>query len=134
MNKRKVINVIIFVLILTMSLSFIYFKTYAANGFDKAGITGDKNAFVSDVTPKSVSNLVNESVISVITIMRIAGITIAVVMLLVVAMKYMISSAGDRADIKKHAVVYVVGALVLFGVTGILGMLSNIAGKAFVQN
>ena len=33
-------------------------------------------------------------------------------MLIVLAMKYMMSAPGERADIKKHAVVYVVGAVV----------------------
>ena len=41
-------------------------------------------------------------------------------------MRYMLSSAGDRADIKKHAIAYVVGAVILFGVTWILGILVNI--------
>ena len=39
----------------------------------------------------------------------------------------MISSPGDRADIKKHAVAYVIGAFVLFGVTGILGVLVDLS-------
>ena len=35
----------------------------------------------------------------------------------------MMAAPGDRADIKKHAVVYVVGAVVLFASTGILSII-----------
>lgn len=50
-------------------------------------------------------------------------------MLVVVAMKYMTAAPGDRADIKKHAVVYVVGAIIMFSVTGILGIVEKFAGS-----
>ena len=42
-------------------------------------------------------------------------------------MKYMMSAPGDRADIKKHAVHYVISALILFGVSGILTIISEFA-------
>ena len=59
--------------------------------------------------------------------MRIVCVTIAIVILLAISMKYMMSAPGDRADIKKHAIHYVIGAFILFGVTGILGILDNFA-------
>lgn len=64
----------------------------------------------------------------VISVLRVVGATVAIVMLLVIAMKYMTSAPGDKADIKKHAVAYVIGAVILFGVSGILGILVEIAG------
>ena len=48
-------------------------------------------------------------------------------MLLVIAMRYMTSAPGDRADIKKHAIAYVIGAVILFGVPAILGLLVEVA-------
>ena len=48
-------------------------------------------------------------------------------LLLTVAMKYMSSAPGDKADIKKSAVAYVVGAIVLFAVTGILTIIEQFA-------
>lgn len=58
---------------------------------------------------------------------RIVCATIAVVVLLVISMKYMLSAPGDRADIKKHAVHYVIGATILFGASGILGIIGKFA-------
>ncbi len=82
------------------------------------------------VTDENVNNLVNNTAVTVIAIARVTGATIAIVMLLVIAIKYMVSSAGDRADIKKHAVAYVVGAVVLFGAVGILGIIDEFVIKA----
>ena len=59
---------------------------------------------------------------------RIVCVSIAIVILLVISMKYMMSAPGDRADIKKHAIHYVISAVILFGVTGILTIISNVAG------
>lgn len=65
---------------------------------------------------------------TIITSIRIIGIAVAIVMLLAVAMKYMTAAPGDKADIKKSAIQYVVGAVVLFGVVGILGIINKFSG------
>lgn len=57
---------------------------------------------------------------SVITITRVISMGIAIIMLLVLAIKYMVSAPGDRATIKKSAVTYIVGAVVMFSAYGIL--------------
>ena len=84
---------------------------------------------VSGKAPE-VAKLANTAAGTVASILRIVGVGIAVVMLLTIAMKYMISSAGDRADLKKHAVAYVVGAVVLFGATNIIAALIDFTDKA----
>ena len=77
--------------------------------------------------PTGASNTATNVVATVISSIRIIGVCFAVVMLLTVAMKYMSAAPGDRADIKKHAVVYIVGAVVLFGASGILTIIKNFA-------
>lgn len=72
---------------------------------------------------------VNKVVAIVITIARIIGVTVAIVMLLVLAMKYMAAAPGEKADIKKSAIVYVIGATVIFAVTGILGIINNFSSN-----
>ena len=62
---------------------------------------------------------------TIITSIRVVGVAVAIVMLLTVAMKYMTAAPGDKADIKKSAIQYVVGAIVLFAVTGILGIINQ---------
>lgn len=64
---------------------------------------------------------------AVITIARIICMGVAITMLVLVAIKYMTAAPGEKADIKKHAVIYVVGAIVMFASTGILGIIQRFA-------
>lgn len=66
---------------------------------------------------------------AIISVVRIVAVGVAIIMLAFVAMKYMTSAPGDRADIKKHAVVYVVGAIVLFGGSGLLSIIQKFASN-----
>lgn len=75
----------------------------------------------------SASSKVTTVISVIITIIRIVGVTVAIVMLLAIAMKYMTAAAGEKAEIKKSAVQYVVGAVVLFGAVGILGIVNDFA-------
>ena len=121
MKKTKKITIILSIIIVFMMLfNFIPCEVWADNF--------DMNAFdnVPDAA-NGMKTLVNDTAITAIGIMRIVCVTIAIVILLVISMKYMMSAPGDRADIKKHAVHYVIGAFILFGVTGILGVISNFA-------
>ena len=72
---------------------------------------------------------INRIVGSVLTIVQVVGCGVAVIMLIVLAIKYISAAPGDKADIKKHAVVYVVGAVVLFAASGILGIVKKFAGN-----
>lgn len=121
MKKTKKIAIIISLIIVFMMLfNFIPCEVWADNfnmtAFDSAPPEAD-----------GMKTLVNDTAITAIGIMRIVCVTIAIVILLTISMKYMMSAPGDRADIKKHAVHYVIGAFILFGVTGILGVISNFA-------
>ena len=69
----------------------------------------------------SVTNIIG----ALINIIQIIGTGVAIIMLIVLAIKYISAAPGDKADIKKHAVVYVVGAIVLFAATGILQIIKN---------
>ena len=62
-------------------------------------------------------------------IMQVVGMGVAIIMLIVLAIKYISAAPGDKADIKKHAVVYVVGAIVLFAASGILGIVKKFASN-----
>lgn len=63
----------------------------------------------------------------VLTIAQIVGTAVAVIMLIVLAIKYISAAPNDKADIKKHAVVYIVGAIVLFAASALLGIVKNFA-------
>ena len=62
-----------------------------------------------------------------IQVIRIVGTGIAIIMLTYVAIKYMTAAPTEKADFKKSATAYVVGAIVLFASTNILTIIANFA-------
>lgn len=73
----------------------------------------------------SVTNIIG----AIINIAQIIGTGVAIIMLIVLAIKYISAAPGDKAEIKKHAVVYIVGAIVLFAATGILQIIKNFSSN-----
>lgn len=123
--KKFVISLFAFLLFIT-----VLFNSYNVNatGFSKAPLSGfDKTR--DELKLGEVTGTMDKLTATIMTIARTVSVAIAIVMLLVIGMKYMISSPGDRADIKKHAIAYVVGAFILFGVSGILTILLTFAEK-----
>lgn len=118
---RKIIKISL-TLVLIMSFLLVMFQTVS-----NADYAGEMKTLIdkdySDSTGTDAK--VNEITATVITVIRIVGIAVAIVMLLTVAMKYMTAAPGEKADIKKSAIQYVVGAIVLFGVVGILTIISK---------
>lgn len=109
---RKIIKKFMIVLILLICIITII---SSVNAFAVSIETFNEDKEIGEV-----QNAIDKMGSTAITIIRIASVAIAIVMLLVIGMRYMVSAPGDRADIKKHLIAYVVGAFILFGVNGIL--------------
>ena len=85
---------------------------------------------INSITPNNNGGLAEKSediAGIIIAVAQVIGITVAIVILIVVAIKYLQSSPNDRAEIKKHAVVYIVGAVLLFATSGLLGIIREFA-------
>lgn len=63
----------------------------------------------------------------IIGVIQIVALAVAVIMLLVLAMKYMTAAPGEKADIKKSLSVYVIGAVILFAGAGVLEIIEGLA-------
>ena len=79
----------------------------------------------SSAAANSVKNMAGE----ILSVVQVVAMAVAVIMLIVLAIKYISAAPSDKAEIKKHAVVYVVGAVVLFAATGILEIIEQFAGN-----
>ena len=84
---------------------------------------------ISLATSVSAEPMSFDDIGAAITVVQVVGVGVAIIMLIVLAIKYISAAPGDKADIKKHAVVYVVGAVVLFAASGILGIVKNFASN-----
>ncbi len=123
-NKKMIVRC------LSILLMSVLIACFATNVFATGGAFLNASDFEAKKANAKVRGMVNNTAAVVVTSLRIAGVTIALVMLLAIAMKYMVSSAGDRADIKKHAVAYVVGAVILFGATNIIAAIIDFTTQA----
>lgn len=120
--KKTIITILLILLCFVMLSNYYKVNAEGEDGFSAAPLDGfDKSK--DELGISEVTGTVDSLTATIMTIVRTVSVAIAIVMLLVIGMKYMIASPGDRADIKKHAVAYVIGAFILFGVSGILTML-----------
>lgn len=123
-NVIKVLTVVMIALMLVASLATLSnAEDFSFGDINTETIT--KDAKDSTGAASSINNIIG----SVITIVQVIGVGVAIIMLIVLAIKYISAAPGDKADIKKHAVVYVVGAVVLFGGSQLIGII-----QAFASN
>ena len=66
---------------------------------------------------------------SIIGIVQVVGSGIAVIMLMYLGIKYLISAPEGKAEIKKTAVPFVVGAVILFAAVNILAAVERVANN-----
>lgn len=123
-NVIKVLVVALVAMLIIASLAtYVNAETVSFGEIDEATVTDG-----AQDTSGAASSL-NRIIGSAITVVQVVGVGVAIIMLIVLAIKYISAAPGDKADIKKHAVVYVVGAVVLFAASGILGIVKNFAGN-----
>ena len=63
----------------------------------------------------------------VITIVSVAGSIIAVIVLVVLGIKYMMGSAEEKAEYKKTLLPYIIGAAFVFAASALAGIIYNFA-------
>lgn len=121
LNKTKKF----FVILLSIMFILSFFNTaFATNPNFNIG-TFENNS----KAPNEVKNLTKGTIGSAISVIRIVASGALVIILVFISIKYMTSSAGDRADIKKHAVAFVTAALIIFGSSVIIEVLIELAGE-----
>lgn len=108
MNKAvKIALIITLVILIVGALAMPVLAVNPSNTFDpdsaKANTSGVESLFDN-----------------IIRIVQVIGTGIAVIMLIVLAIKYLMAAPSEKADIKKGALVYVVAAVILFAAVNIL--------------
>ena len=106
---RKLTKILTVILLVAVMMTMFTTMASAAEGT------------VGDLFNKKASNtegLVNVggNIVSIITTI---GIIVAVIVLLVLGIKYMMGSAAEKAEYKKTMIPYLVGAVLIFGASAI---------------
>lgn len=92
------------------------------------------SSFADPLSPKEFDygDISNTSTIKalgnqIIGVVRTVGVLVAVVILLILGIKYMMGSAEEKADYKKSMVPYLVGAVLIFAASTIAGIVYDMA-------
>ena len=121
MNIKKMSKIISVVLIITTILSAFTM------------VLASEPAIPTGISPTGASDVSNIAGM-VIYVIQIIAFAAAVIMLIFVGIKFLTASPEGKAEIKKTAVIYVVGAILLFAATGILGIVRNLASSISATN
>ena len=115
----KMISIALVIMMALVSVSNIAFATNMSGAITKIG-QGNASASAEQVVDFGKT---------IVTIMQTVGIVVAVVVLLVIGIKYMIGSAEEKAEYKKTMIPYIVGAILLFAATTIVNVVYNLANS-----
>ena len=88
-------------------------------------IQGD-TGFAKDQIGTTVNNIVG--------IVQFICYAAAIILLVILGVKFMTASPDGKAEIKKSAVIYIVGAILVFAAGVILQVVRNVAGQTIVSN
>ena len=110
--KKKVITIILLITLIILNNTVIY-------GFSINDVQGNN-------LPADTQNKIDNFGQGIIGIISTVGSIISVIVLIVIGIKYIVGSVEERAEYKKTMMPYLIGALFVFGITNILGIVSNI--------
>lgn len=113
---KKIVLAVLIILILSCTLISLPALAESDN-YNTDAFEGGKSG--------AAGNSIQNAAGSLLYIIKVVSVGIGLIMLTVLAMKYMLASAQERASIKQSAVVYIIGACVLFGAAGILNIIQT---------
>lgn len=114
-KKIKVFTTILMIIMILATLSNIVFGAGIISS-----LGGDQTGTVSN--SQNVTNIGKQ----IIGVVQIIGIIAAIVVLLVLGIKYMMGSAQEKAEYKKTMIPYVIGALLIFAASTLVNILYSV--------
>lgn len=111
---KKVIKMLI-VLIIISIMCFSNISMADFSGLDQVSKPGQASGLI---TPAN----------KVLGVIYVVAVAMSVGMLVVIGIRYVISSPEQRADLKSKAIPYLIGAVLVFGTANIIRIISTVAG------
>ena len=112
----KITTILVIAMMLVSTLSAV-FATVAA------GVLGQLIGNTGAAT--AVTHTAN----NIIGIVQVICYAAAVIMLVLVGVKFITASPEGKAEIKKSAIQYVIGAIIVFAAGALLGVISNLSNS-----
>lgn len=115
--KTNTVLKVLFVILLTISLVSLGLTVVNADTIPIDSIKGNQTSDMAEGV-KGIAG-------TILGVLQVAAAAIAVIVLVILAIKYIMASPNDKADIKKSATGYIIGAVILFGASGILNWIQD---------
>lgn len=115
----KLASVLLLIAVISMTLTTM---VSANGGIDVVNIAGGLKGTTSNAQ-NDVTKIGNQ----LIGIITTVGVVVAVIILLVLGIKYMMGSASEKAEYKKTMIPYLVGAILIFGASAITKVVVGLA-------
>ena len=115
----KIMSVLLIVMMLFVSMGSIVFADTAStvlNQMEQAQTNGSASG-TNEITTLGGR---------IVTIVQVVGVIIAVIILLVIGIKYLLGSAEEKAEYKKTMIPYLVGAVLIFAGSTIVNAVYNV--------
>lgn len=122
LKKFLIIFIMIFFLINTINMPI--YAAHKSTGSSAIGVYNKeiKSVNTSAGTPtETVSNIIG----SIIFIMQTILLGLALIMLIVLGIKFIVGSVEEKAEIKKHLTIYVFGVILLIAAAGFVSLLKK---------
>ena len=120
----KRIAKILTVLIIIATIATMLSAVFAEGAADVLGKLKGNTGAATAVT-KTANNIIG--------IVQVICYAAAVIMLVILGVKFIIASPEAKADIKKSAIMYVIGAIIVFAAGALLGVILNLSTTVVSQ-
>ena len=126
MKKKKMI---IILLLFILGIAIFSTISMAANNTTLTNPLDDPGSFEPSSMTKAgkLKNMGN----TIIGIVQFIGSFTSVIVLIVMGIKYMTGSIEEKAEYKKTMGPYVIGAILVFATTNLLGIVNSVTGGLF---
>ena len=114
---------------LLISMFFMFFNTYYVHAAIINPLENPNNYNPKDSSEQVGSDKLQKKAELILGVINVVGVSIAVIVLMVIGIKYMIGSVEERAEYKKTMTAYIIGAMLLFGVTTIANIIYKIVNS-----
>lgn len=113
---KKIENIFKILILIILILLVLKCNIYAEQ-------TIDTNISIGTTTAINSSTAITARIVGII---QVVGSVIAVLALVIIGFRYMISSVDEKASMKGVLVYYVIGAVLVFATSNILSMVYNV--------
>ena len=106
-------------IIIVLSITFLVYLSF---GFNVYGFNADDWNPIDNVSIQGGS-VINNLGKTITGIIRIVGSAVSIIAILLIGIKYMLGSIEEKAEYKKSMGPYIIGAIMVFGISNIVDIL-----------